>query len=240
MVFCVEDDETIRELVVYALKSSGFDAVGFAGGKAFTAELTRRKPDLVLLDIMMPGDDGISLLKQLRSDPSTRAVPVIMLSARGAEFDKVMCLDQGADDYITKPFGVMELISRVKAVLRRTSGGPRSEDAGRKDAHSEEVRSGDEIRSGSILIQPDRHSVTVDDREIPLTLKEFELLRQLLQNTGKVLTRERLLDLVWGFEFGGETRTVDVHVASLRQKLGESGKRIRTIRGVGYSMGGGG
>jgi two-component system alkaline phosphatase synthesis response regulator PhoP len=221
MIYCVEDDAGIRSLVVYTLPNSGFEACGFEDGRTLQAALEKRIPRLILLDLMLPGEDGISILQKLRSDPKTASVPVIIATAKNGEYDKVLGLDSGADDYITKPFGMMELVSRIKAVLRRTG---REED-GRK------------IKAGGILLDDEAHIVTVDGKRIDLTLKEYELLKLLLQNKNKVLTRDFILEKVWGYDFDGETRTADVHVRTLRAKLQENGNLIETVRGVGYRMG---
>lgn len=222
MIYCVEDDDNIRELVVYTLDSTGLPAKGFPGGVEFRTALKNELPELVLLDIMLPGEDGMQLLSDLRKDPKTKNIPVIMLTAKGAEYDKVSALDMGADDYVTKPFGMMELVSRIRAVLRRTGRGKNSDEP--------------VLSSGTIKIDVLRHTVTVGGNEIVLTLKEFELLKMLILNSGVVLTREQLLEDIWGYNFDGETRTVDVHVRSLRQKLGKEGDRIETVRGVGYRI----
>lgn len=222
MIYCVEDDDNIRELVVYTLDSTGLPAKGFPSGVEFRTALKNELPELVLLDIMLPGEDGMQLLSDLRKDPKTKNIPVIMLTAKGAEYDKVSALDMGADDYVTKPFGMMELVSRIRAVLRRTGRGKNSDEP--------------VLSSGTIKIDVLRHTVTVGGKEIVLTLKEFELLKMLILNSGVVLTREQLLEDIWGYNFDGETRTVDVHVRSLRQKLGKEGNRIETVRGVGYRI----
>ena len=222
MIYCVEDDDNIRELVVYTLDSTGLPAKGFPGGVEFRTALKNELPELVLLDIMLPGEDGMQLLSDLRKDPKTKNIPVIMLTAKGAEYDKVSALDMGADDYVTKPFGMMELVSRIRAVLRRTGRGKNSDEP--------------VLSSGTIKIDVLRHTVTVGGTEIVLTLKEFELLKMLILNSGVVLTREQLLEDIWGYNFDGETRTVDVHVRSLRPKLGKEGNRIETVRGVGYRI----
>ena len=221
MIYCVEDERNIRELLVYTLTSTGFAAKGLENGEQLFRELTRELPELILLDIMLPGDDGYVILEKLKQMPSARDIPVIMVTAKGAEFDKVKGLDGGADDYITKPFGMMEFISRVKAVLRRRA--PRTED---KD-----------LVQGQLRVCVDRHEVTENGRKVELTLKEFELLRYLMENKGIGLTRDQLLTRIWGYDFDGETRTVDVHIRTLRQKLGEAGSFIETVRGVGYRMG---
>lgn len=222
MIYCVEDDDNIRELVIYTLETTGLKARGFADGSAFTEALAFETPELVLLDIMLPGEDGMELLKKLKSSSKTKNIPVIMVTAKGSEYDKVIGLDSGADDYVTKPFGMMELVSRIKAVLRRSK---RTEEG--KDPQIEGVR-----------IDVKKHEVTVDGREVSLTLKEFELLEKLMRNEGIVLTRDQLLTEIWGYDFDGETRTVDVHIRTLRQKLGEKGEIIQTVRGVGYRVGG--
>ena len=223
MIFCVEDDENIRDLIVYTLENTGFKAQGFEDGKCFKAALGHEKPDLVLMDVMLPGEDGVSLLKDLRANSETEAIPVIMVTAKGAEFDKVKALDLGADDYVTKPFGMMELVSRIKAVLRRSGAG---NDAGDDDS----------LALGEIAMDTRRHQVTVAGEPVALTLKEYELLKKLLINSEVVLTRDQLLEDVWGYDFDGETRTVDVHIRTLRQKLGQAGDKIETVRGVGYRI----
>lgn len=222
MIYCVEDDGNIRELVVYTLKSTGFDAEGFEDGKKFFQGIEKNLPELVLLDIMLPGEDGISILKRLKAAPDTRDIPVIMVTAKGAEYDKVKGLDLGADDYVTKPFGMMELVSRIKAVLRR-SGALRQETS-------------DLLRVGEIEIDVKKHEVKVEGEVVRLTLKEYELLKRLMSHPDMVMTRDSLLEDIWGYDFDGETRTVDVHVRTLRQKLGRSGEKIETVRGVGYRM----
>ena len=220
MIYCVEDDSNIRELVVYTLESTGMKACGFPDGTAFMKALAFETPELVLLDIMLPGEDGISLLKKLKSSAKTKDIPVIMVTAKGAEYDKVIGLDSGADDYVTKPFGMMELISRVKAVLRRTK--------------REEKSTQYEIRN--LMLDQKKHEVRVDGIPVTLTLKEFELLCLLLENKGIVLSRDRILDKVWGDAMGRESRTVDVHIRTLRQKLGPAGGCIETVRGIGYKL----
>lgn len=223
MIFYVEDDKSIRELVLYTLKTTGFEAKGFENGRDFFAALSEETPELVLLDIMLPDEDGLRILKKVRSMDSCRQVPVILLTAKGTEFDKVIGLDSGADDYITKPFGMMELISRIRAVLRRFDRGD-----------SQAV-----LSCGCVEMDVKRHQVTVNGEPVLLAKKEFELLKYLLENQGIVLTRDRMLETIWGYDFDGETRTVDVHVRTLRQKLGEGGSLIETVRGVGYRIGGG-
>ncbi|MDY3990427.1 MAG: response regulator transcription factor [Lachnospiraceae bacterium] len=222
MIYCVEDDDNIRELVVYTLDSTGLPAKGFPSGTEFKAALKNETPELILLDIMLPGEDGMELLSDVRKNSKTKNVPVIMLTAKGAEYDKVSALDMGADDYVTKPFGMMELVSRIRAVLRRSSRGKNTDEP--------------VLSTGKIKMDVLRHKVTVNGKEVVLTLKEFELLKKLILNLGVVLTREQLLEDIWGYNFDGETRTVDVHVRSLRQKLGKAGDRIETVRGVGYRI----
>ena len=223
MIFLVEDDAGIRELVIYALSNSGFPAQGFDTPSAFWQALAKQQPRMILLDIMLPEEDGLQVLRKLRADPATRRTPVIMLTAKGSEYDKVLGLEAGADDYIPKPFGMMELIARVKALLRRTD---------------DRENPTDRYTAGSLEVQPDRHLVTVEGQPVALTLKEFELLVMLLKNRGMVLTRDQLLNQIWGYSFDGENRTVDVHIRTLRQKLGAVGDLIETVRGVGYKIGG--
>lgn len=218
MIYLVEDDENIRDLVVYTLKSTGLNAVGFRNAALLWEALEKEIPELVLLDIMLPDEDGITILKKLRKIPEMKKKPIIMLTAKSSEYDKVLGLDSGADDYIPKPFGLMELVARVKAHLRR----------------SNEDNEDDEIKVGSLTVSKGKHKVMVGDKEIILTLKEFELLVLLLENRDIVLTRDRILTQIWGYNFDGETRTVDVHIRMLRQKLLEAGDMIETIRGVGY------
>ena len=222
MIYCVEDDDNIRELVIYTLETTGLKARGFAEGSAFMEALAFDTPELILLDIMLPGDDGLELLKKLKSSPKTKGIPVIMVTAKGSEYDKVVGLDSGADDYVTKPFGMMELVSRIKAVLRRSG----------------KVEDRMDMETAGVHMDVKKHEVTVDGKEISLTLKEFELLEKLMRNQGIVLTRDQLLTEIWGYDFDGETRTVDVHIRTLRQKLGEKGEIIQTVRGVGYRVGG--
>ena len=222
MIYLVEDDASIRELVVYALNNSGFQAVGFDTPSAFWQALAKQTPELILLDIMLPEVDGLQMLRRLRQSPVTRRTPVIMLTAKGSEYDKVIGLEAGADDYIPKPFGMMELIARVKALLRRADDRPADES----------------YRAGCLTVCPERHLVEVEGRQVTLTLKEFELLCMLLKNRNMVLTRDQLLNQIWGYSFDGENRTVDVHIRTLRQKLGPAGDVIETVRGVGYKIGG--
>ena len=224
MIYCVEDDAGIRELVVYTLQNTGMEAHGFSDGAALTAALRGAKPDLILLDIMLPGEDGISILRRLRSLPDTAAIPVILLTAKNTEYDKVIGLDSGADDYIAKPFGMMELVARIRAVLRRSQDKLLS-----ADSHP--------LTAGAISIDKRAHTVCVSGRDVQLTLKEYQLLVLLMKNQGAVLTRDVLLENIWGYGSESETRTVDVHIRTLRQKLGDSGALIETVRGVGYRMG---
>ena len=224
MIYCVEDDAGIRELVVYTLQNTGMEARGFSDGAALTAALRGAKPDLILLDIMLPGEDGISILRRLRSLPDTAAIPVILLTAKNTEYDKVIGLDSGADDYIAKPFGMMELVARIRAVLRRSQDKLLS-----ADSHP--------LTAGAISIDERAHTVCVSGRDVQLTLKEYQLLVLLMKNQGAVLTRDVLLENIWGYGSESETRTVDVHIRTLRQKLGDSGAMIETVRGVGYHMG---
>ncbi len=222
MIFCVEDDDNIRELVIYTLETTGLEARGFADGTAFMEALAFDTPELVLLDIMLPGEDGLEILKKLKNSSKTKDIPVIMVTAKGSEYDKVVGLDSGADDYVTKPFGMMELISRIKAVLRRS---------GKQQDKTK-------LSVGGISLDTKKHEVKVDGEQVVLTLKEFELLEKLMRNQGIVLTRDQLLTEIWGYDFDGETRTVDVHIRTLRQKLGEQGSLVKTVRGVGYRIGG--
>ena len=222
MIFCVEDDDNIRELVIYTLETTGLEARGFADGTAFMEALAVDTPERVLLDIMLPGEDGLEILKKLKNSSKTKDIPVIMVTAKGSEYDKVVGLDSGADDYVTKPFGMMELISRIKAVLRRS---------GKQQDKTK-------LSVGGICLDTKKHEVKVDGENAVLTLKEFELLEKLMRNQGIVLTRDQLLTEIWGYDFDGETRTVDVHIRTLRQKLGEQGSLVKTVRGVGYRIGG--
>jgi len=221
LIYCVEDDESIRELVLYALRGQGHKAQGFATGEEFYEALKRGAPDLVLLDIMLPGEDGISILKRLRSGHGN--IPVIMMTAKSAEYDIVRGLDLGADDYVTKPFGIMELLSRVRSVLRRS----------RKIS----VKRTGTLTYGTVTMNLDSHQVFAGDEEISLTVKEFDLLSYLLLNRNIVLTREQIMQAVWDSPVELESRTIDMHIKSLRQKLGEEGRHIHTVRGIGYCLG---
>lgn len=220
MIYCVEDDAAIRDIEVYALRSTGFEAEGCESGAALFAALKKAPAELVILDVMLPGEDGLEILKKLRLGAATRNLPVIMATARGEEYDKITGLDSGADDYLVKPFGMMEMISRVRAVLRR--------------ARPERSRSA--LSLGGVTIDPESRRVTANGQEAALTLKEFELLYTLMSSPGVVFTRDRLLSEIWGTDYDGETRTVDVHIRTLRQKLGDAGAAIGTVRGVGYRM----
>lgn len=220
MIFCVEDDRGIRELMTYTLNASGYDALGLKDGKELDEALKSEKPCLITLDIMLPNEDGISILKRLKNDERYHDIPIIMASAKGEEYDKVIGLDLGADDYLAKPFGMMEMVSRIKAVLRR----------------SEVTNKKQELRNGPIYLNNIKHIVLVDGKEIELTLKEYELLLLFMNNIGIVFTREHLLASIWDSNFVGESRTIDVHVGTLRNKLGNFGSCIKTLRGVGYKM----
>jgi two-component system alkaline phosphatase synthesis response regulator PhoP len=219
LVYIVEDDTDIREMEAYALTSAGLSTEAFADGTAFLAAVRKQLPDLVLLDIMLPGENGMQILKRLRSDAATQSLPIIMVTAKTSEGDRVRGLDSGADDYLVKPFGIMELVSRCKALLRR--------------AH----RQAAVLTFETIELDDDRHRVTVDGRETELTFKEYGLLKYLLENSGAPVSRDRLMEAVWGFAFTGETRTVDMHIKTLRKKLGEAGSLIETVRNVGYRIG---
>jgi two-component system alkaline phosphatase synthesis response regulator PhoP len=221
MIYFVEDDVNIRELVVYTLQNTGFEAKGFPEGAGFWVAMEKELPDMVLLDIMLPAEDGLSILRKIRSAQATSRLPVIMLTAKGTEFDKVLGLDMGADDYLPKPFGMMELVARVRSLLRRSN------------TDSPEL----EYSVGSLYINVPRHVVKVEDSDVRLTLKEFDLLIYLAKNAGIALSRDQILDKVWGYDFDGETRTVDVHVRTLRGKLGQAGDLVQTVRGVGYKLG---
>jgi len=222
MIYLLEDDNSIRDLVIYTLNSQGMDARGFALPSDFWAAMERQLPELVLLDIMLPEEDGVSVLRKLRAASRTRRLPVMMLTAKTSEYDKVLGLDAGADDYVAKPFGMMELLARIRALLRRTEPAVPMADGA--------------LRCGALCLWPERHLVEAAGREVVLTQKEFELLHLLLKKRGQVLSRERLIEEVWGYTFTGESRTVDVHVRTLRQKLGEAGSCIETVRGYGYKI----
>ena len=222
MIYCVEDEKNIRELLIYTLETTGFSAKGMANAKELRIALKEELPDLILLDIMLPEEDGLSILKKLRDASVTRALPIILLTAKGSEYDKVKGLDSGADDYISKPFGMMELISRIRALLRRTGEG-----------QAEDV-----LQIGDLAVYPGKHQVRVQGQKVELTLKEFELLNLMMSNPEMVFTREKIQDRIWGYAFDGESRTVDVHIRTLRQKLGSCGNLIKTVRGVGYRLSG--
>lgn len=223
MIYLLEDDDSIRKLVIYGLQSQGYQAEGFEKPSAFWKAMSHQLPELILLDIMLPEEDGLSILKKIRSASATKKIPVIMLTAKNTEYDRVIGLDNGADDFISKPFGMMELVARVRAVLRRT----------------EPVTVNKEFRLGPLYVCPERHLVQVNGQDVVLTYKEFEILSLLLENQGMVLTRNALMDKVWGCELDRENRTLDVHIRTLRAKLGDMGKCIETVRGIGYKIGGG-
>ena len=220
-IYIVEDDVNIREIERYALKNSGYEVEEFESGAELFKRLEKKLPSMILLDIMLPNEDGLDILTRIRANKATAGVPVIMVTAKASELDKVKGLDLGADDYITKPFGVMELVSRVKALLRRTQKAQQAET---------------QVRHGEILLDTDRHAVTVAGEPCELTFKEFELLKYLMINQGIVLSRDKIMDQVWGFEYEGESRTVDMHIKTLRQKLGAAGGCIKTVRNVGYMV----
>lgn len=220
MIWCVEDDASIRDIEVYALQSTGYEAKGFEDGTSFLKEVKNQKPELVVLDVMLPGIDGITLLQKLKEDPETREIPVVMATAKGAEYDKIQGLDLGADYYLTKPFGVMEFVSCVKAVLRRCQP--------RQVEHL--------LKTGGLIVNIDEHTVTIDGERITLTYKEIELLRLFLSHPGMAFTRDQLFNEVWGMDYCGDTRTVDMHIRTLRQKLKDYGELIETVRNVGYRL----
>ena len=220
MIWCVDDDNTIRDIEVYTLTQTGFEAKGFADGLSMLEALKTEKPELIVLDIMLPGMDGVEVLKEIRSNPETRKIPVIMATAKGTEMDKIQGLDTGADDYLVKPFGVMEMVSRIKAVLRRC-----------EPDEKEEV-----LSIGEITLSDKEHLVTVNGEKVVLTFKEFEILKLFMQSPGIVFSRDKLLSEVWGIDYLGESRTVDMHIKTLRQKLGDAGAIIETVIGVGYKM----
>jgi len=223
-IFILEDDENIREIVIYALRSAGFEATGFETGTEFFREIEKNPegPDLLLLDIMLPEEDGLTILKKLRLNTLYKMLPIIMLTAKGSEFDKVKGLDMGADDYIAKPFGIMELISRINALLRRCG------DQTQKSA---------KLAYKNIILDQARRTVLADGKKIALTFKEYELLHLLLLNADIVLSREKIMETVWGYDYEGESRTVNMHIKTLRQKLGAAGEHIKTVRSVGYKLG---
>ena len=220
MIWCVDDDNTIRDIEVYTLTQTGFEAKGFADGLSMLEALKTEKPELIVLDIMLPGKDGVEVLKEIRQSPETRKIPVIMATAKGTEMDKIQGLDTGADDYLVKPFGVMEMVSRIKAVLRRC-----------EPDEKEEV-----LSIGEITLSDKAHLVTVNGEKAVLTFKEFEILKLFMSNPGIVFSRDKLLSEVWGIDYLGESRTVDMHIKTLRQKLGDAGALIETVIGVGYKM----
>lgn len=218
MIFCVEDDQSIRDLMIYTLNSAGFEAEGFSGGEDLFSALKEKLPELIMLDVMLPGEDGIEILKKLRKNAATSNIPVIMATAKGTEYDKVIGLDTGADDYLAKPFGMMEMVSRVKAVLRRF-----------RATNTSKI-----LKIGELEMNENSHIVSVCGKKVELTLKEYELLRLFMENPGQVFSRNQLFDRIWGMDFAGESRTVDVHIGTLRTKLGVCGRYIETVRGVGY------
>lgn len=220
MIWCVDDDNTIRDIEVYTLAQTGFDAKGFADGISMLEALKTEKPELIVLDIMLPGKDGVDVLKEIRNNPETRKIPVIMATAKGTDMDKIQGLDTGADDYLVKPFGVMEMVSRIKAVLRRY-----------EPDKKEEV-----LSVAEITLSDNEHLVTVSGEKVALTFKEFEILKLFMSNPGIVFSRDKLLSEVWGVDYLGESRTVDMHIKTLRQKLGDAGSCIETVIGVGYKM----
>ena len=220
MIYLVEDDANIRELVIYTLRQSGLEAEGFEKPSEFDRACAAQLPRLVLLDIMLPEEDGLSILKRLRANPATKKLPVMMLTAKGSEYDKVIGLESGADDYLPKPFGMMEMLARVKALLRR----------------AEDISDETEYVLDELYVCPEKHQVSVDGEPVTLTKKEFDILRMLLENRGIVLSRDRMLNTIWGYDFDGENRTVDVHIRTLRSKLGRAGLHIETVRGVGYRI----
>ena len=220
MIWCVDDDKTIREIEVYTLEQTGFTARGFADGISMLEALKTEIPELIILDIMMPELDGIEVLKRLRSEPKYKDIPVIMATAKGTEMDKIGGLNSGADDYLVKPFGVMEMVARVNAVLRRTT----------------KVVPTDDITVGAITLKEKEHKVIIEGKKIELTFKEFEMLKLFMENSGLVFSRDRLMSEIWGMDYIGETRTVDMHIKTLRQKLGNAGGQIKTVIGVGYKL----
>ena len=220
LIYCLEDDDAIRNLILYTLNAAGFESRGFGESESFWAAMRQAVPQLILLDIMLPGEDGLQVLEKLRAKPATAGIPVIMATAKGTEFDKVIGLDQGADDYLVKPFGMMEMVSRIKAVLRRTAPKER----------------GGALRIGALTLDPQEHTVAVNGERVMLTLKEYELLYKLMANPGRAFDRDTLLREIWDAEYAGETRTVDVHIRSLRAKLGPAADCIETVRGVGYRL----
>ena len=220
MIWCVEDDASIREIELYTLRSTGFEARGFEDGGAFLPALETERPELVILDVMLPGIDGVELLRRMKAAAHLANIPIIMATAKGAEYDKIQSLDLGADDYLVKPFGMMEMVSRVKAVLRRCHPAPPAK----------------QLTAGGLTVDLEERTVTADGARIPLTYKEFELLRLFLSRPGVAFTREQLLSDIWGVDYAGETRTVDMHIKTLRQKLGDYGRMIETVRHIGYRL----
>lgn len=226
LIYIVEDDENIRSMVQYALTGNGYRAVGFEDGQEFFQRMEQELPNLILLDIMLPGEDGLSILRRLRGQDATASIPVLMLTAKAEEMDKVRGLDLGADDYMGKPFGILELLSRIRALLRRTGRASAAQEAANPSVY----------QYSDIKVDKDRHEVAAFGEPVQLTKKEFGLLCALMENRGRVLTREQLMSRVWEFEYSGETRTVDIHINTLRKKIGDNGTRIQTVRGVGYKF----
>ena len=220
MIWCVEDDASIRDIELYTLRSTGFEAKGFEDGGTFLAALETERPELVILDVMLPGMDGVELLRRMKAAAHLANIPIIMATAKGAEYDKIQSLDLGADDYLVKPFGMMEMVSRVKAVLRRCRPTPAAK----------------QLTASGLTVDLEERTVTADGARIPLTYKEFELLRLFLSRPGVAFTREQLLSDIWGVDYAGETRTVDMHIKTLRQKLGDYGRMIETVRHIGYRL----
>lgn len=220
MIFCVEDDSAIRDLMIYTLNATGFEAAGFGDSTSFWEAMRQREPELIILDIMLPGEDGLCILKKLRAQTGFARIPVIMATAKGTEFDKVTGLDMGADDYLAKPFGMMEMVSRIRAVLRRV-----------KQCEMPKI-----LRVGELELNMEEHTVLAGGKHIVLTLKEYEMLALFMSHPGRVYTRDQLLEQIWEADYAGETRTVDVHIGTLRTKLGNCGEYLRTVRGVGYKM----
>ena len=221
MIFYVEDDQEIKDLILYTLRTSGFDCLGFSSGKELFEELSNTIPDLIMLDIMLPEENGLSILKKLKNNENTSSIPIIMSTAKGSEYDKVIGLELGADDYLVKPFGMMEMLARIKALLRRTKNTSKKRE---------------NLKNGKIVVDEEKHLVFIDGQILQLTLKEYDLLVLFLKNIDKVFTRDGLLEAVWGMDYLGESRSVDVHVGTLRTKLGRRSELIQTIRGVGYKM----
>ncbi len=239
MIYLLEDDDNIRGFVTYALNNSGLEAEGFELPSAFWKAVSEKTPDMAILDIMLPEEDGISVLKKLRTREETRKLPIMLLTAKGTEYDKVIGLDSGADDYVSKPFGTMEFIARVKALLRRAEVGVHRDeglDCVEENGETKHKNAAKEYRIGSLYLNPDKHIIRVNGRDVNLTLKEFQLLCFLIENEGRVMSRDAILQAIWGYEFDGENRTVDVHIRTLRSKLGEAENLVETVRGIGYRI----